>query len=91
MFAKLTRKAAAVLGVPLALAALPLSVDFGASSPSQILKANSACATTVPPAEVVGCEPAAGYLCKLGGVVWLDKKPIIINATPAPTPQATAD
>ena len=84
MFANFTRRAVLV-GLPMALAALPLSVDFNASSPTQILKANSACASEAPPAEVVGCEPAAGYLCKLGGIVWIDKKPIIINNTPAPS------
>jgi hypothetical protein len=73
MSRNLTRKAA-VLVAPLALAVAPVSVNTSPGSATDLFVANEACAD-----EVAGCKPNPGYVCRLDGIHYWDKEPIIIK------------
>jgi hypothetical protein len=80
-------KIAALLAFSASAAFVPVRMDVqGAlSNSSDLFQVSRACASesegVIAPGgqEVVGCEPAPGYVCKLDNVQYIDKKPIIIN------------
>lgn len=82
MSGNLARKAA-VLVAPLALAAAPVSMNTSASGADDLFVVNEACAAEAGDGqEVAGCKPNPGYVCRIDGVHYWDKEPIIINTAP---------